>query len=44
MGLGVIGVDPERLAVGGDGLVVLAQFVMGEGEVEVRLEEPGVEL
>ena len=43
MGLGEVGPEPDRLAVGGDRLVQLAVVVQGDAEVVVGLGGVGLE-
>ena len=43
MGLGVVGLEPDRLAVFGDGLVELALVSQGVAEVVVGLGVVGLE-
>ena len=43
MGLGIVGLVPDRRAVFGDGLVALALVAQGEAEVDVGLGEVGLE-
>ena len=43
MGLGVVGLEPDRLAVGGDGLVELPLVAQGVAEVLVGLGVVGLE-
>ncbi len=43
MGLGVVGLEPDRLAVFGDGLVELALVLQGVAEVVVGHGEVGLE-
>ena len=43
MGLGVVGLEPDRLAVFGDRLVELALVAQGVAEVEVGLGVVGLE-
>ncbi len=43
MGLGVIGPEPDRLAVCGDGLVELSLGLEADAEVDVGRDEVGLE-
>ena len=42
MGLGEVGLEPDGLAVVGDGLVQLPLAVQGDAEVEVGLASSGL--